>query len=265
MRFSKMQACGNDYVYVFSDAKDDALASFAVFASDRHTGIGDDGVIALSDTDGYDARMRIFNRDGSQGATCGNGVRCAAEFLRKNFGLNKDTFKILTASGCVSVTLSDNGNSVIATAKYDKPRIFLNSDKIIEIYFEYGIRLNKNDVFAVNTGNRHLVFTNVDLSARKLAEIAVKSGLFKDGVNIERVTPDVGGATISVYERGSGYTRSCGSGAIASAYALSLQNGKNKFEITTDGGILSVELRDDGALLTGEVKEVFKGEIDYAL
>lgn len=265
MKFSKMHACGNDYVYVFSDAKDDDLAKFAIFASDRRKGIGGDGVIALSLKEGVDAQMRIFNRDGSQGATCGNGVRCAAEFLRKNYGFNKDTFKILTASGCVRVTLFNKGNSVIATAKYGKPRIFFNADKIIKVYSDYGVRLNKNDVFAVNVGNKHLVFTDIALSAKELASIAAKSGLFEDGVNVERVKFQSCSAVAEVYERGSGYTQSCGSGAIATAYALSLKNGKNEFEITTSGGTLSVELCDDGALLTGKVIEVFRGEIDYAL
>lgn len=265
MKFSKMHACGNDYIYILSDATSEKLSKFAIFASDRHKGVGGDGVIALSRGDGYDAEMRIFNRDGSEADMCGNGVRCSAEFLRDFAGIKKNDFIIKTRSKTVEVELTDSGGITEATAKLDMPFVFLNSEKLSRVLSAAGLNVNKNEVFAINAGNEHLVFYGETLPADKLAGYAEASGLFDNGINVEKAELHGGELDVSVYERGSGYTLACGSGAIAVAYSAFLKTGGTQYKINTEGGTLSVCFKNGKVRLSGAVNEVFRGEIDYEI
>lgn len=259
MFFSKMHACGNDYVY-FScqSATDEFLRSFAVFASDRRKGIGGDGIIIVEKSDDYSVSMRIFNSDGSEGLTCGNGMRCAALYAKKYLGISADEIVVKAKAGDYRVRLSFSEGKTFAEADFPKPEEFLGREKLRRLF-----HLNSEEIFAVNAGNEHLVIVNAGFPPDKYAAISENCGIFPCGINVETVLPDENGAKVRVYERGSGYTPACGSGAIASAYVLQKLSGKSDFAINMPGGILSVSLRNDVATLKSEINEIYTGEINY--
>ena len=262
-----MHACGNDYVYFVNPFKsDEQLKNFAVFASDRHKGIGSDGIITLSRSDTADVKTRMFNADGSEGSICGNGVRCAALFATKYTGVAKNVVNIETNAGIVEVKLDKaEKNRAHATAAMPAPKTYIDSEKLARVMRENGFSVSACDVFAINAGNEHLVVTDGELSAAQISEIADESGLFTHGVNVEKCVATKDGVYAEVYERGSGYTLSCGSGAVAIAYAFYLKDGSPARTITTDGGTLSVRLTQKAAYLSGEVAEIYHGEIDLEL
>ena len=145
-----------------------------------------------------------------------------------------------------------------AEADFPKPEEFLGREKLRRLF-----HLNSEEIFAVNAGNEHLVIVNAGFPPDKYAAISENCGIFPCGINVETVLPDENGAKVRVYERGSGYTLACGSGAIASAYVLQKLSGKSDFAINMPGGILSVSLQNDVATLKSEINEIYTGEINY--
>ncbi len=267
INFIKMQACGNDYIYFFNPFKsEEELKKFAVFASDRRLGIGGDGIIAIESSARADIKMIMYNADGSRGAICGNGVRCAAFFAEKYAETAENFVTAETDCGIVGVTLTDiKAHSCTAQAAMPTPREYISSQKVATALFSAGLKTDKSDIFAIDAGNKHLVIFGGEKSAEFIAKKADECGLFIGGVNVERCEETARGARVEVYERGSGYTFACGSGAVAAAKALALRRGGDEFEIIMRGGTLWVTLTEEGALLKGEVKEVFEGSVDYEI
>lgn len=269
MEFIKMQACGNDYIYLdgvkFSDAE---LSKLSVKLSRRRFSVGADGIIAVYNRDGK-ISMKTFNSDGSEGAICGNGVRCSAVFAKRHLGALGSKITVKTKSRDVLVDLEKIDFPVAEIGEVNQlfTSIFL-SDKLQKV----GLYVDNRDIYSVNVGNLHLVvYTKNDLLA--LSEKVNKTNLFSDGVNIEKVykidESDVNNPKLSieVFERGSGKTLSCGSGAVSVAYSYFLKKYGEvkegiKVTVQTDGGSLFVQFKDGKAYLSGEIKQIYRGIID---
>ena len=260
-----MHAAGNDYVYIRDqDYETERLAYLSRIFSDRRKGIGGDGLICVKKLDENTVRMRIFNLDGSEGATCGNGMRCAALFAAKYLGSGRNELTVKAKAGDYPVRLFFDRKEVIAEADFDEPREIFGGEKLFKALSPF-IKIDKNKMFAVNAGNDHLVAVGGEFNAEIYAKAAFRSGLFADGVNAEVISFCGNDIKVSVFERGSGYTLSCGSGAVASAFALKKITGRTEFTLKMPGGDLSVEFSDGIATLKGEINEVFTGKVDYEI
>ena len=260
-----MHAAGNDYVYIRDqDYETERLAYLSRIFSDRRKGIGGDGLICVKKLDENAIRMRIFNSDGSEGATCGNGMRCATLFAAKYLGSRRNELTVKAKAGDYPVRLFFDGKEVIAEADFDEPREILGGEKLFKALSPF-IKIDKNKRFAVNAGNDHLVAVGGEFNAEIYAKAAFRSGLFAGGVNAEVISFCGNDIKVSVFERGSGYTLSCGSGAVASAFALKKTTGRTEFTLKMPGRDLSVEFSDGIATLKGEINEVFTGKVDYEI
>lgn len=262
MKFIKMHAAGNDYVYVDGDKYD--FANFSAASkklSDRRFGIGSDGLIVVSrdKTGEADFFMRIFNADGSEGATCGNGIRCSAVFAFLTGKTTKKSVTVRTLSAVHTVTFENRGNEFFSSADFPLPKI-LQTPKISDKTFDFK---NAAKSFAlVDNGNLHAVFFDAERSAEWLSKAIFKAGIFPDGVNVESAKIDEGNILCDVCERGSGTTFSCGSGAVATAFAAreKLNIRLEKYPILMRGGTLFVQFDDRKSYLGGVVTPVFHGE-----
>ena len=153
---------------------------------------------------------------------------------------------------------------VIVEADFDEPREIFGGEKLFKALSPF-IKTDKNKMFAVNAGNDHLVAVGGEFNAEIYAKAAFRSGLFAGGVNAEVISFCGNDIKVSVFERGSGYTLACGSGAVASAFALKKITGRTEFTLKMPGGDLSVKFSDKIATLKGEINEVFTGNIDYEI
>ena len=278
MKFSKMHGISNDYVYVngFRENIPDP-ERVSVLVSDRRRGIGSDGLIMILPSEVADCRMRMFNADGSEGMMCGNGIRCVGKFAYDNGIVNKPTLSVETKSGIKYITLQiENGKAVGATVDMGKailtPReIPVDADG--EDFVKRTITVAGKDYTAtcVSMGNPHcIIFMDDDpmtLDLPKIGPDFENHKLFPERINTEFVRV-LGENTLfmRVWERGSGETFACGTGACAVAVAAVL-NGycKRGEEITVKlrGGDLTIVWKDDGTvMMTGSATHVFDGEID---
>lgn len=272
MKFTKMEGIGNDYIYI--DNRDhffDYDPAFITKISDRHMGIGADGLIALENSDKYDFKMRMFNADGSEGQMCGNGIRCLAKFAYDNKLTNKTHLEFETKAGkrIVDLILED-GQVTGATVDMGVP-----SSKVKDLPMVYDAEECINGEFvvggkryrgtAISIGNPHIVmFTkhlpeDIETDGFKIEH----SGVFPEKVNVEFVEViDRNHLKMRVWERGSGETLACGTGACATVYAAILEN---KIDTTCDvellGGHLSITYRDGHLFMTGQARTTFTGEV----
>lgn len=275
-KFTKMHGCGNDYIYF--DCMENEIENpegLSVRLSDRHTGIGGDGVILICSSKVADARMRMYNLDGSEGRMCGNGIRCIAKFLYDNRIVTKKNFDIETLSGIKNVTVhTSRGEATSVTVNMGKailnPKeipVALSGEKVVNKEVE--IDGEKYNITCVSMGNPHcIVFVrstdNLDLE--KLGPKFENSELFPERVNTEFVqVVDNSTLKMRVWERGSGETWACGTGACAAAVAA-VENGiceKGK-DITVKlvGGDLVINYTDESVFMTGEAVKVYDGEIE---
>ena len=275
MKFTKMHGIGNDYVYVncFKEKVDDP-AQVAVFVSDRHTGIGGDGLILIKPSENADFEMDMYNADGSRGAMCGNGIRCVGKYVY-DYGLTKKTqISIETLSGIkyLELTIKDNkvssakvnmGKPSLATAKV--PVIYDKTEMINEPVVIGG---EEYKITAVSMGNPHAIIYMGDIENLDIEKIGPKfehHEMFPEQVNTEFVKViDESTVAMRVWERGSGETLACGTGACAVAVASAL-NGHTGDKVTVKllGGDLEIEWNreDDLVYMTGPAVVVFDGEI----
>ncbi len=275
--FVKMVGCGNDYIYFdcLGGNDLDSPEGLAVRLSDRHFGIGGDGVILICDSDKADAKMRMFNLDGSEGKMCGNGIRCVAKYLYDSHIVNKKEFtietlsgiknvKVITRSGEVIMVRVDMGKAELAPAAVP---VKAEGESVVDREIEVGGK--KYKVTCVSMGNPHcVVFTdNVDnLDIAKIGPAFEESELFPEGVNVEFVKAlDDHTLKMRVWERGSGETYACGTGACATAVAACLNGLCKKGEDITVrllGGDLTVNYTDDAVYMTGDAVKVFDGVVE---
>lgn len=275
--FTKMHGCANDYVYIDCFQNDiQNYAELAIYLSDRHTGIGGDGVIYICPSDVADARMRMYNLDGSEGMMCGNGIRCVAKYVYDSGIAKKDVLHIETKSGVkicrvhvengeVTTVTVDMGKAELVPAKIpvDFPGDTAVKEKITVLDKEY-------EVTCVSMGNPHcVIFQKEDVDDLDLTRIGPKfehHPLFPERVNTEfvNVLPD-GSLKMRVWERGSGETWACGTGSCATGVAACLNGFANKNEdivVHLRGGDLTIRYTDETVFMTGAATTVFKGEIE---
>ena len=275
MRFTKMQGAGNDYIYVdcFSIPLPRDPAGLSRAVSDRHFGIGSDGLILICPSEIADARMRMFNADGSESEMCGNGIRCVAKYVHDHGIVRKPNLKIETGRGILSLDLELLGGKV-RSVRVDMGQPILTGVLIPTtlpgdppINVPLAVADIKLMVTCVSMGNPHCV-TYVDEPTDSLilgiGPKVENLPAFPRRTNVEFVRVNsVADITMRVWERGSGATLACGTGACAVAVAGVL-TGRTQRRITAHlpGGDLRLEWSeaDDHVYMTGPAVEVFSGE-----
>ena len=273
MRFTKMQGCGNDYVYVdcFAHKSPANPAALSVKIADRHFGVGGDGLILICPSEKADARMRMFNADGSEAEMCGNGVRCVAKYVYDHGIARKPTLAIETGRGVRTLDVELRGDKV-HQVRVDMGEPILEAAKIpttLPGTPPVDVPLPGYDLRAtcVSMGNPHCVIFVEAITDQQVLGIGPKiekDGIFPRKTNVEFVKvnrPD--DVTFRVWERGSGETLACGTGACAVAVAGVL-TGRTERKITAHllGGDLQLlwSEKDNHVYMTGPAVEVFSGE-----
>ena len=280
LNFTKMHGCGNDYIYIdcFKNTIDNP-EELAIRLSRRHFSVGSDGVILVCPSDVADAKMRMFNADGSEGKMCGNGIRCVAKFVHDNKLSDRNPLRIETLSGIKTIILlfDTDGNCVGAGVDMGAP--ILEPEKIpsgfkVSPAVNQPIEVDGKEysVTAVSMGNPHCVVFTDDSFDLKNFDIE-KTGrkfenhpLFPERVNTEFVkvlAPDI--LEMRVWERGSGETYACGTGACATVVAACLcgYSEKNKpVTVRLLGGELRITYSDATVYMEGPAETVYYGCIE---
>ena len=275
LRFTKMHGIGNDYIFVstFDQAPPADPARLATVLSDRHCGIGGDGLIFIMPSERADARMRMFNADGSEGEMCGNGVRCVAKYLFDHGLTRKQLVTIETGRGVLTLELEVSGNRVDKVCVDMGPPI-LEADRIptllpgnppVAVPVEVADRLLA--ITAVSMGNPHAVVYLPDVDnfpLESVGPILERHSAFPRRVNVHIVQIlDRNEVRMRTWERGSGITMACGTGACAVCVAGVL-TGQTARTILAHlpGGDLELTWSDDqsSVFMTGPATEVFSGE-----
>ena len=277
MKFSQMHVIGNDYVYViFLQEKVDNPEAVSIQVSDRRKGIGSDGLILILPSAVADCRMRIFNADGSEAMMCGNGIRCVAKYAYDNGIVSKPELSVETNSGIKYIQLQvQDGKAVSATVDMGKAilkpvEIPMNADGESFIAQPLQVSGKTYTATAVSMGNPHcVIFLEQDVDAlalEKIGSLFEHHELFPARVNTEFVNIiDKHTLKMRVWERGSGETMACGTGACAVAVA-SVLNGYCQHDeaitVKLAGGDLQIVYQTDGTvMMTGPATHVFDGEI----
>lgn len=278
MKFTKMHGIGNDYIYVncFKENVSDP-EKLSVFLSDRRFGIGGDGLILIMPSEKADFRMRMFNADGSEGMMCGNGTRCIGKYVYDNRLTDKTEITLETKSGIKKLFLFTGDDGKVSEVKVDMGKaVLVPSDIPVtaegDTFIDRPVTVNGKvyNITCVSMGNPHAaIFTEgIDsLELDKIGPFFENHEIFPEKVNTEfiEVISDTH-IRMRVWERGSGETLACGTGASASVVAAVL-NGYCKYdtEITVDlrGGTLRITYCSDGTVfMRGSATHVFDGEIN---
>ena len=280
MKFTKMHGIGNDYVYVncFEETVCNPSA-VARFVSDRHFGIGGDGLILIRPSDIADCEMDMYNLDGSQGAMCGNGIRCVAKYVYDYGIVNKTDISIATKSGVKHLKLTvENGKVSTVRVNMGSPILTATQIPVVattEEVINAPIRIEGNEYrfTAVSMGNPHAIvyMDDVDhLDIEKIGPAFENHITFPDRVNTEFVKVlDEHTLQMRVWERGSGETLACGTGACAVTVASVLNGLVDETQPVTVkllGGDLEIfwDLSENLVYMTGPATTVFDGEIDLS-
>lgn len=275
IKFTKMHGLGNDYVYIDAiNQKIENESSLAKFVSNRHFGIGSDGLILICKSEIADFKMRMFNSDGSEAEMCGNGIRCVGKFVYDKGLTNKTTVKIETLAGIKTLILNTKDGKV-ETARVDMGEPILEAEKIPVISTEKQVKNleleaeNKKFKFTcVSMGNPHaitIVENTKEFDVEKYGKVLEIDKAFPKKANIEFAQIiDRQNINMRVWERGAGETLACGTGACATAVACNL-NGltDRKVNIELLGGTLNIEWNetDNHVYMTGPAVTVFDGEL----
>ncbi len=276
LRFTKMQGSSNDYIYIDCfDQEINSPESLSVFLADRHRGVGGDGVVLIYPSDKADAKMRMFNLDGSEGLMCGNAIRCVAKYLYDNNIVRKPEMDIETLSGTRHLCVTTR-NGKVSRVSVDMGKIDLRPGRIpvridADRIVDYPITVDGTEYRAtcLSVGNPHCVVFVDSVDNFDVACIGPKfeySELFPERVNAEFVEIiDRRTIRMRVWERGSGETLACGTGACAAAAAAVLcghcDEGRD-IRVILPGGDLTVNYTEDRVMLTGSAEKVFEGETE---
>ena len=276
MKFTKMHGIGNDYVYVncFKETVEHP-SEMAIKVSDRHFGIGSDGLILIKPSEVADGKMEMYNADGSQGAMCGNGIRCVAKYMYDYGITDKTSISVETKSGIKYLDLT------IKDGKVDTVKVNMGTPILKAV--DIPVRSEKEQVIdepvmvdgkewkitCVSMGNPHAITYIDDVKNLEIEKIGPKfenHEIFPDRVNTEFVRViDRNTVEMRVWERGSGETLACGTGACAVAVS-SILNGLTEEEVTVKllGGDLKIfwDRTKNKVYMTGSATTVFDGEID---
>ena len=262
MKFTKMHGLGNDYLYVFGEVPEN-VAELCTKLSNRHFGAGSDGMIFISQSDTADFRMRIFNADGSEAMMCGNGIRCVGKYVFDKGYTNKTKLKIETLSGIKTLALSvKNGKVDSVTVDMGKAEV---SEKAI-------LKIGGDTLrcIPVSVGNPHavnFVESVEDYPVETIGRVLERHPIFPGGVNVEFAQIiDRRTIRMRVWERGSGITMACGTGACATASAA-VSKGFCDFgepiTVRLDGGNLKITVSKDYSItMEGPAETVYEGECE---
>lgn len=289
MHFTKMHGLGNDYLYVFGEVPEN-IEELSIKMSDRHFGAGSDGMIYISPSDRADFKMRIFNADGSEAKMCGNGIRCVGKYVYDKGYTDKTRLKIDTLSGIKYLSLEVVSGNVVSVSVdmgegIDNGNITLSVPNTADNYTYIVSELQRNELSSgsfrfngeslevtcksISTGNPHAVIFVKDAEnapLTTLGPIIEKHIAFPDGVNVEFVEVlSRNELRMRVWERGSGVTMACGTGACASAFAA-VKNGFCDYDtpinVILDGGVLSITISsDDRITMQGPATFVYEGDV----
>lgn len=276
MDFIKMHGIGNDYIYVNDlDERITNPEAVSLFVSDRHFGIGSDGLILIRPSNRADFMMRMYNADGSQGAMCGNGIRCFSKFVYDEGLTVKETLTVETKSGIKTIELKKEDDEVTgARVAMEKP--ILKTKDIPMVWAEEEcinqlLQVNGENyqVTAVSMGNPHIVTfvkNTEEIDIEKIGPYFEHHEAFPEQVNTEFIRV-IDNKTIEmrVWERGSGETLACGTGACAAVVAAHL-NGYTDRKVTVKllGGDLAIEWEEETGIIymSGSATTVYKGTIN---
>ncbi|MBP1675475.1 MAG: diaminopimelate epimerase [Bacteroidetes bacterium] len=277
MKFTKMHGTGNDYIYVngFSETIEDPVA-FSIKYSDRHKGIGSDGLVIIMPSESCDFKMRMFNADGSESEMCGNASRCIGKYVYDKGLTTKTSVTLETLAGVKVLQLFIDSNNKVEKVTVDMGEPILDAT-LIPTTFAQSRVINEPVTFApelqynittVSMGNPHAVIYLKDihlLDLPKIGPVIENAAIFPRRTNtefIEVVTDNH--IKMRVWERGSGETQACGTGACA-AVVSGVLNGLNQRKTTVEllGGELTIEWKesDNHVYLTGSATTVFEGEV----
>ncbi|WP_233096172.1 diaminopimelate epimerase [Alicyclobacillus sp. SO9] len=279
-----MHGLGNNYVYIneFEESLDESqLPLLAVALSDVRRGIGSDGMILMGPSTKADVRMRIFNTDGSEAENCGNGLRCVAKYAYEHGLVQNEAFQIQYKTGVAGAQVHPEEDGTVETVTIDMGApsfgagavgyagTFLHDEEQSETN-SLSLSVSQGEFHGtmVSMGNPHFVIFSDDAKTVPVAEIGPaleRHVAFPNRINVEFVTP-LGPTELDfrVWERGSGITYACGTGACASV-AAGIQQGLLSDKVTVHllGGDLLIEQRDGRIFMTGEAKEIFTGEFHW--
>ena len=276
MEFTKMQGCGNDYVYVNGfENKIDNPNKLSEIVSDRHFGIGSDGLIVINPSEKADFKMSMYNADGSEGKMCGNGIRCVAKYVYDNKMTDKTTITVETLSGIKTLELNVK-NDKVETVKVNMGTPILlpkyvpvvsDKDKVVDEPIV--IDDKEYRITCVSMGNPHAITfieNTDDLEIETIGPKFENNPIFPDRVNTEFIQVlDRNTVKMRVWERGSGETFACGTGACATVVACVL-NGLTDDKVTVKllGGDLFIEdnREENTVYMTGPAKVSFTGKIE---
>ncbi len=278
IRFTKMHGIGNDYIYVNcmdGELPDPAAVSIAM--SPRHFSVGADGLVMICHSDVADAKMRMFNADGSEGKMCGNAIRCVGKYLYDNDIVQKEELKIETLSGIKTLNLQINSGKVSAV-KVDMGHAVTDPGEIPVLHFgtqmvNEPVTVNGKEyrMTAVSMGNPHAVIFTEDVDGLDLERMGPHfehHAIFPDRVNTEFVRViDDHTLQMRVWERGSGETFACGTGACATVVAAVL-NGicppDEEITVKLIGGDLKIICTNDRRVyMSGAAKKIYDGVYQY--
>ena len=278
LKFTKMHGLGNDYVYMDAiNQKIENRESLAKYVSDRHFGIGSDGLILICPSEIADFKMQMFNSDGSEAEMCGNGIRCVGKFVYDKGLTNKNIITIETLAGIKTLVMTiENGK--MKTARVDMGEPILEPEKIPVVSEEKIVKNLKLNILdkefrftCVSMGNPHSVtFIEEDVNKFdicKYGNLIETNKAFPKKTNVEFINVvDDKTLKMRVWERGAGETLACGTGACGALIA-SVLNGYTSRNVTIHllGGDLNIEWNenDNHVYMTGSATTVFEGELNY--
>lgn len=277
MKFTKMHGAGNDYIYINcfeEDIVSEEMIEDIIAMSDRHKGIGSDGVIFIMPSKVADARMRMFNTDGSEGKMCGNGIRCVGKYVYEHGISHNNPLQIETASGIKTLNLEVvQGKVETVTVDMGSPILdpkLIPVDLDVEKVINYPLVVNNQEymITCVSMGNPHCVIfmEGIDyLDLESIGPLFENNPIFPERTNTEFIEIiDDKTMKMRVWERGSGETLACGTGASASVVAAIYNNiftRDQEIKVILKGGELYITLtQDNHVFMRGSATEVFTGE-----
>ena len=276
IKFTKMHGLGNDYIYIdcIKGEKIENPSYLAKTMSNRHFGIGSDGLILICKSNIADFKMQMFNYDGSEAEMCGNGIRCVGKYVYDNELTNNKIITVETLGGIKKLKLNIK-NKKVETVEVDMGEPIFEAEKIPVLSDKYPVKNlkiiaeDKEFTFTcVSMGNPHavtIIKNVIDFDVQRYGEILEKSKIFPQRANIEFVQIlDKENVKMRVWERGTGETLACGTGACATVVACNL-NGyvKNDVNVELPGGILKIKWNKENnhVYMTGPAITVFRVEI----
>ncbi len=278
MKFVKMHGIGNDYVYidcfkenVSQDIND--IAKLAIRVSDRHKGIGSDGLVLIMPSEKADVRMRMFNSDGSEAQMCGNAIRCVGKYVYDSGIITKDKIDVETLAGTKYLSFNIENDRVTTVAvdmgapEWRSKYIPTANDNEESMDVEIDVNGTKYTVSCVSFGNPHAVIYVDDVNTTDvwgIGKLIEHHPFFPEKVNVEFIQViDKNTLKMRVWERGAGETQACGTGACAAA-TVSMKKGlvSDTVEVQLLGGSLEIKWENKSTvIMTGEAVTVFTGEL----